>query len=163
MCLFLAELGLCRCMGFSPVGGSSLVAGFPLLWLLSLQSAGSRACGRGSVQHVGLVVAAPRLPSTGSVVLASGLRCSRACGLFPDQGSPQCVLPLGGGLVITEPPGKCILDVLSERRCLVLLNCRTCCADCHQAHDSAFSCTLALFLAESGHGTPQKLTASCVV
>ena len=51
MCLFLAELGLCWCTGFYSVGGSSLVAGFSLLWLLSLQSAGSRARGRGSAAH----------------------------------------------------------------------------------------------------------------
>ena len=31
-------------------------------------------------------VAAPRLQSTGSVVVAHELSCSTACGLFPDQG-----------------------------------------------------------------------------
>ena len=93
----------------------------------------ARALGHVDVgpQHMGLVVAAPRLPSTGSVVLANRLHCSTACGLFPDQGSHPCLLPLGGELLITEPPGKSILDVLNERRCLILVNCGTCRANCH--------------------------------
>ena len=47
-------------------------AGFSLQWLLLLWSAGSR--------HVG------------SVVVAHGLSCSVACGIFPDQGSNPCPL-----------------------------------------------------------------------
>ena len=37
-----------------------------------------------------LVVATPRLYSTGSVVVVHGLGCSKACGIFVDQGS-TCV------------------------------------------------------------------------
>ena len=36
---------------------------------------------------VASLVAAPRLWSTGSVVMARRLSCSAACGIFPDQGS----------------------------------------------------------------------------
>ena len=38
------------------------------------------------------VVVARRLQSTGSVVVAHGLSCSAACGIFPDQGSNPCPL-----------------------------------------------------------------------
>ena len=38
------------------------------------------ACGRGIVWH------------TGSVVVAHGLHCSEACGIFPDQGLNACLL-----------------------------------------------------------------------
>ena len=50
------------------------------------------------------LVGAPRLWSTGSVVVAHGLSCSMACGIFPDQGLNPC-LPTGG-FFTTEPPGK---------------------------------------------------------
>ena len=99
---------------------------------------GSRARGLWSLQHVGSVVAAPRLLSTGSVVLANGLSCSTACGVFPDQGSNPCLLPLAGGFLIAEPPRKSILNILNGGGFLVLLNCGTCCADCHQGHKSVF-------------------------
>ena len=46
--------------------------GFSLWWLLLLQSTGSR--------------------HAGSVVVAHGLSCSVACGIFPDQGSNPCPL-----------------------------------------------------------------------
>ena len=39
-----------------------------------------------------LVVAIPGLQSTGSIVVAHGLNCSVACGIFPDQGSNPCFL-----------------------------------------------------------------------
>ena len=44
------------------------------------------------LQHLGLVVAAPRLWRAGSVVGVHGLSCSTACGIFPDQGLNQCLL-----------------------------------------------------------------------
>ena len=37
-------------------------------------------------------IAAPGLWSTGSVVVAYGLSCSEACGIFLDQGSKLCPL-----------------------------------------------------------------------
>ena len=50
-----------------------------LQWILLLGSVGLRA-------HKASVVAAPRFQSTGSIVVAHGLRCPPACGIFPDQG-----------------------------------------------------------------------------
>ena len=35
---------------------------------------------------------APRLPSIGLIVVAHGLSCSMACGIFADQGSNPCLL-----------------------------------------------------------------------
>ena len=37
-------------------------------------------------------VVAPGLQREGSVVVARGLTCSVACGIFPDQGSNPCLL-----------------------------------------------------------------------
>ena len=34
----------------------------------------------------------PRLESTGSIVVARGVSCSAACGVFPDQGSNPFLL-----------------------------------------------------------------------
>ena len=77
MYLFLAALGLHCCpRTFSSCGkrGYSLLqcTGFSLRWLLLLRST------------------APR--RAGSVVVAHGLSCSAACGIFPDQGSNPCPL-----------------------------------------------------------------------
>ena len=68
-------------------GYSSLrCTGFSLRWLLLLQSTGSR--------------------HAGSVVVAHGLSCSVARGIFPDQGSNPCPPALAGGFLTTAPPGK---------------------------------------------------------
>ena len=48
---------------------------------------GFSCCGARARGHVGSVVAAPRLQSTGVVLEAHGRTCSSACGIFPDQGS----------------------------------------------------------------------------
>ena len=85
--LFLAVLCLRCCVVFSLVvvsrGYPSLQWGsFSLQWLL-LQSTGSRSRG--------LVVVAPGLQSTGSVIVVHGLSCppahlpAPACGLFPSR------------------------------------------------------------------------------
>ena len=37
------------------------------------------------------VVLTPRFKSTGSIVVAHGISCSVACGIFPDQGSNLCL------------------------------------------------------------------------
>ena len=58
---------------------------FSLRWLLLSRSTGSRACGP--------VVAAPRLQSTGSIVVMHGLNCSEACNL-PGAGIQPLYLPL---------------------------------------------------------------------
>ena len=71
------------CWVFVAVCGLSLVAvsggysslrcaGFSLWWLLLLRSTGSR--------------------HAGSVVVAHGLSCYAACGIFPGQGSNPCPL-----------------------------------------------------------------------
>ena len=52
------------------------------------------------------VVAALGLESTASIVLAHGLSCFKACGIFPDQGSNPCLSALAGRFFATEPPGK---------------------------------------------------------
>ena len=57
--------------------------GFSVWWLLLLQSIGSRACGS--------VVVASWIQSTGSTVVAHGLSCCAACGMF-HQGSDPCLL-----------------------------------------------------------------------
>ena len=75
--LFLAVLGLCFCArAFSSCGerghSSSQCAGLSLSRPLLLRSTGSRR--------------------TGSAVVAHGLSCSAACGIFPDQSSNPCPL-----------------------------------------------------------------------
>ena len=50
-------------------------------------SYGARALGL-----MGSAVAAPWLQNTGSIVMAHGLRCSTACGIFLDQGLNPCLL-----------------------------------------------------------------------
>ena len=62
-------------------GFSSLqCVGFSLWWLLLLQSTGSRRAGFGSCG------------TRASVVVVHRLSCSKACGIFPDQGSNLCPL-----------------------------------------------------------------------
>ena len=75
--LFLAVLGLCFVQGLSLVAASrghssSRCAGLSLSWPLLLWGTGSRR--------------------SGSVVVAHGLSCSVACGIFPDQGLNPCPL-----------------------------------------------------------------------
>ena len=111
--LFLALLDLCCCSGFSLVlssGGYSLAAvlGFSSRWLPFLQSTGSRARG---LQRLWLQALEP-----GSVVVARGLRCSAARGVFPDQelnvlaGGLNTLTgacpALAGGFFTVEPTGK---------------------------------------------------------
>ena len=75
--LFLAVLGLRFCArAFSSCGkgGALFIAcvGLSLLWPPLLRSTGSRCAG--------------------SVVVGHGPSCSKACGIFPDQGSNPCPL-----------------------------------------------------------------------
>ena len=80
---FFFFFNLWLCWVFVSVRGLSLVvasgghsssqcAGLSLSWPLLLRSTGSRRAG--------------------SVVVAHGLSCSTACGIFPDQGSNPCPL-----------------------------------------------------------------------
>ena len=81
--LFILFIYFCLHWVFVAAHGLSLVvasggysslrcAGFSMQWLLLLWSTGSR--------------------HAGSVVVAHGLSCSVACGIFPDQGSNPCPL-----------------------------------------------------------------------
>ena len=54
---------------------------------------------------MGSVVVIPGLYSTGSIV-AHGLSCSLACGLFANQGSNLLSPALAGGFFTIEPPGE---------------------------------------------------------
>ena len=71
-------------------------AGFLLRWLLLLRSTGFRRACFSSVarEHhsCGLRALERRLLRAGSVVVAHGLSCSVACGIFLDQGSNLCPL-----------------------------------------------------------------------
>ena len=49
--------------------------------------------------------AAPRLQSTGPIVMVHGLSCS-TCGIFPDQGSNLCLLHWQVDSYTTEPAGN---------------------------------------------------------
>ena len=71
---------------FGCVGSLLRCAGFSLRWLLLLWSAGSRA--------------------QASVVVAPGLSCSAACGIFPDQGSNPCALPWQADSQPLRPQGS---------------------------------------------------------
>ena len=42
----------------------------------------------------------------GSVVVAHGLSCSTACGIFPGRGLEPVSPALAGGFLTTAPPGK---------------------------------------------------------
>ena len=55
---------------------------------------------------MGSVVAAPRLQNAGSVVVAHGLGCPAACGIFLDQGSEPVSPALSGRIFATGPPEK---------------------------------------------------------
>ena len=96
-----------------------------LLFLLGLFSScitWASHCGDFSVVEHGLqgswasVVAARGLQITGSIIVAHGLSCSTACGIFLDQGSNLCLLlffttkppekPQKRGFLTTGLPGK---------------------------------------------------------
>ena len=96
MLLSLAVLGLCSCLGFSLVAASlgySLAAVHKLIAVASC-AAEHRLQGvrLQQLQCVGSGAAAPVFQSTGSVVVAHGLRCSMACGIVPDQGLNSSLL-----------------------------------------------------------------------
>ena len=89
----LAVLGLCCCArAFLQLqrAGATLHCG---AW--ASHCGGFSCCRAHRLQqlwHVGSVIVARRLQSTGSVVVAHGLSCSTACGIFPDQGLNPCPL-----------------------------------------------------------------------
>ena len=90
--------------------------GFSLRWLLLLQSMGSRVHGLQQLRHVASVVAAPRLYSTGSVVVAHKLSCSVAYGIFPDQGWNPCLLHWQIYSLLVSHRGSPVCIYLKEKR-----------------------------------------------
>ena len=77
-------LGLHCDSGFSLVAASGGYLLIAVDWLLAVVA--SLAVEHGIWGTRASVVVAPRLKSTGSVVVAHWLSCSKACGIFPDQG-----------------------------------------------------------------------------
>lgn len=69
-----------------------VVSAFSLQQLLLLWSVGPRAPRLQWWQSVGSVAVAPRLCSTGSVVVVHNLSSSEARGIFLDQGLNSCLL-----------------------------------------------------------------------
>ena len=58
------------------------------------------------VCHEGSVVAARGLWTTGSAVVAHGLRCPVACGIFLDQAGIEPMSPALAGRVLTTGPAE---------------------------------------------------------
>ena len=81
--LVLAGLGLRCCAGFSLVSESGSQAS---------HCGGFACCQAWALGCVASVAVVRRLQSTGSIVVAHGLSCPEACGIFPDQGSNPCLL-----------------------------------------------------------------------
>ena len=95
--LFLAALGLHCCeWDFSSCGEWGLLFIAVLRLLIAVASFivehGLKGRGLQQLWHAGSVVVARELQSTGSVVVAHGLCCFAACGIFTGQGSNPCAL-----------------------------------------------------------------------
>ena len=91
VCLFLAALGLhCSARAFSSCGerGATLRCGAQASHCSGFSCCRARALGARAqwLWLAGSAVVARGLQSVGSVVVAHGLSCSTACGIFPDQG-----------------------------------------------------------------------------
>ena len=84
--IFVAMCGLSL---VAASGGYSLLryVGFSLRWLLMLWSTGSRCAGFSSCGSGLSSYGSQALGAQASVVVAHGLSCSVACGIFPDQES----------------------------------------------------------------------------
>ena len=63
----------------------------------------------------GSAAVAPGLSSTGSIVVAHGLSCSLACGIFPNQGSNLCLLHWQADSYPLDHQGSPRLPLLKER------------------------------------------------
>ena len=97
MYLFIFVLGLHGCLGF-PIAVSR---GYSL----------AAMCGLLTV--VASLVVEHRLWGTGSVVVVCRPSCSKACGIFSDQGS-NLSPALAGWFLTTGPPGKSFLPLLTS-------------------------------------------------
>ena len=74
------------------------------------------SCGAWALAHVGSVVVAPRLWSTGSTVVVLGLSCSKACEIFPDQESSLCLLHWQADSLPLSHQGSPVPDFKSSQK-----------------------------------------------
>ena len=98
---FLDVLGLRCCEGFSLVAVHRL-----------LIDVASPVVEQGLQGAQDLVVVAPRLSSTGPVVVEHWLSCSMACAIFPDQGSNLCLLHWQAGSLPLSHQGSSLSCVI---------------------------------------------------
>ena len=92
-----------------PAGVSSCPQPFLLFWLrwvFVALSGLSLVVGRRLLLVVASLAVAPGLSRAGSVVVAHGLSCSAACGIFLDQGLNPRSPVLAGRFFSTGPPGE---------------------------------------------------------
>ena len=92
---FLAALGLCCWVGFSPV-----VVHWFLIVVASFVSDPEFQGTRTSV------AATPRLYGTGSITVVHGFSCSTVCRIFFYQGLNLCLFRWQADSLSSEPPGK---------------------------------------------------------
>ena len=90
-CGFFSSCSKWRLLSSCPWAASC--CGFFLLWSPGCSAQAS-------------VVAACGLSSSSSWALEHRLRCSKACEIFPSQGSNPCPLHWQAGSLPSEPPGK---------------------------------------------------------
>ena len=108
---FFAALGLrCCTRAFSSCSEQGLlfiaVHGLLIVVASHVAEQGLQVRWLQQLRHVGSVVVACGLQSSGSVAVAHGLNCSTTRGIFPDQGSNPRPPALAGGFLSTVPPGK---------------------------------------------------------
>ena len=104
MCSFLAVSGLCCYAGFPLVAGSRVYSPLVVHGLLFVVT--SPVVEHGLWDTWAFVAVAPRLQSTGSIVVAHRLSCCPTWEVLPDQGSNLCLLHWQENSFTTEPPGK---------------------------------------------------------
>ena len=108
--LFIGCVSRCCCAGFCLAAvsrGCCLAAVHRLLTRVASPVEEHGLC-VGGLQYLAsreLRFVVPRLQSTDLEVVAHGLSCSEACGIFLDQG-PTLSHALAGRFFTTEPPGK---------------------------------------------------------
>ena len=104
---------------------NTFIHSFIYLWLrwvfvaarglsLAAASGGFSCCGAGALGVRASVVVARGLWSAGSVVVAHGLSCSAACGIFPDQGSNPC--PCIGRRILSHCATREVLSTFKKRK-----------------------------------------------
>ena len=75
----------------------------------------------------------------------SGVCCSRACGIFPDQGLNLCLVALTAEFLTTAPPGKSSPCLLYVCMCLCLCVCvsvHVCVWGCIEEKGSVCPCSV---------------------